>query len=113
MPASRSRAATPSKPERLVGKLARIVLILVVACASLAWGGLNAKRGAAADVFRAIETRLLKFETFSPATAAATLDGAAAQNLSACDAHAQRALLLLEIPLAYGALKSGVVQEFD
>ena len=34
---------------------------------------------------RNIGTHLLKFETFSPATAAATLDGTAAQNLSGCD----------------------------
>jgi hypothetical protein len=113
MPGSRLRVATLSKPEPLIGKLARISLIVVVGCAGLAWGGLNAKRGAASDVFLDIETHLLKFEAFSPATAAATLDGAAAQKLNACDAHAQRALLLLEIPLAYAALQSGVVQEFD
>lgn len=113
MPDSSLRVPTPSKPEPFFGKLARIGLIVVVGCAGLAWGGLNAKRGAASDVFRDIGTHLLKFETFSPATAAATLDGTAAQNLSGCDAHAQRALLLLEIPLAYAALQSGAVQEFD
>lgn len=104
---------TRSKPESVVGRLARVVLVLVVGCTGLVWGGLNVKRGAASDVFRDIETHLLKFETFSPATAAATLDGVAAQNLSACDIHAQRALLMLEIPLAYAALQSGAVQEFD
>lgn len=104
---------TRSKPESVVGRLARVVLVVVIGCAGLVWGGLNAKRGAASDVFRDIETHLLKFETFSPATAAATLDGVAAQNLSACDIHAQRALLMLEIPLAYAALQSGAVQEFD
>ena len=113
MPGSGPSVATLSKPESLIGKLARISLILVVGCAGLAWAGLNAKRGAASDVFRDIETHLLKFETFSPATAAATLDGAAAHKLSACDTHAQRALLLLEIPLAYAALQSGAIQEFD
>ena len=113
MPGSRSRVATLSKPESAIGRLVRISLVLVVGCTALAWGGLSAKRGAASDVFRDIETHLLKFETFSPTSAAATLDGAAAQKLSACDAHAQRALLLLEIPLAYAALQSGAVQEFD
>jgi hypothetical protein len=113
MAGSSLRVPTRSKPEPVVGRLARVVLILVVGCAGLVWGGLNAKRGAASDVFRDIETHLLKFETFSPATAAATLDGTAAQNLSDCDVHAQRALLMLEIPLAYGALQSGAVQEFD
>ena len=66
MPDSRLCVATLSKPEPLIGKLARISLILVVGCAGLAWGGLNAKRGAASDVFLDIETRLLKFETFKP-----------------------------------------------
>lgn len=113
MPGSSLRVPIRSKPEPFVGRLARVALILVVGCAGLVWGGLNAKRGAASDVFRDIETNLLKFETFSPATAAATLDGAAAQNLSDCDVHAQRALLMLEIPLAYAALQSGAVQEFD
>jgi hypothetical protein len=105
--------ATPSRPETLIGKLARICLIVVVGCAGLTWAGLNAKRGAASDVFLDIETQLLKFKTFSPGTAAATLDGAAAHRLSTCDTHTQRALLLLEIPLAYAALQSGAVQEFD
>ena len=113
MPDTRLRTGTLSRPELRVGKLVRIGLILVIGCAGLAWGGLNAKRGAASDVFLDIEGHLLKFQTFSPATAAATLDGAAAQKLNACDTHAQRALLLLEIPLAYAALQSGAVQEFD
>jgi hypothetical protein len=113
MPGSIRRDAMLSKPEPFIGRLARIGLILAVGCVGLAWGGLNAKRGAASDVFRDIETHLLRFETFSPATAAATLDGVAAQRLSGCDTHAQRALLLLEIPLAYASLQSGAVQEFD
>jgi hypothetical protein len=113
MPGSVSREASRFKPEPFIGRLTRIGLILVVGCVGLTWGGLNAKRGAASDVFRGIETHLLRFETFSPATAAATLDGVAASNLSGCDSHAQRALLLLEIPLAYAALQSGAVQEFD
>ncbi|WKA30559.1 hypothetical protein [Bradyrhizobium roseum] len=113
MPGSSLRVPTRSKPEPFFGKLARIGLIVVVSCAGLAWAGLNAKRGAASDMFRDIGTHLLKFETFSPATSAATLDGIAAQHLRGCDVHAQRALLLLEIPLAYAALQSGAVQEFD
>ncbi len=47
------------------------------------------------------------------ATAVATLDRSSAQELMACDIHAQRALMLLEIPLADAALRSGVVREFD
>lgn len=113
MAGPRLRVPTRPKPEPFFGRLARIGLILLVACAGMAWAGQNAKRGAASDVFRDIETHLLRFETFSPATAAATLDGVAAQKLNDCDTHGQRALLLLEIPMAYAALQSGAVQEFD
>ena len=113
MPDTRPDAATSARPGTFIGRFARIGVILIVGCAGLAWGGLNAKRGAASDVFLDIETQLLKFKTFSPANAAAALDGIAARKLSACDIHAQRALLLLEIPLAYAALQSGAVQEFD
>ncbi len=113
MPGSSLSVPTRLKPEPRAGRLARIGLIILVSCTGLVWAGLNAKRGLASDMFRDIETQLLKFQTFSPATAAATLDGTAAQNLSGCDVHAQRALLMLEIPLAYFALQSGAVQEFD
>lgn len=113
MPGPSPNIPTRAKPEPRAGRLARIGLIVFVSCAGLIWAGVNAKRGAASDMFRDIETELLKFQTFTPATAAATLDGTAAQNLDVCDAHAQRTLLLLEIPLAYAALQSGAVQEFD
>ena len=99
MPGSGLSAATLSKPEPLIGKLARIGLILVVGCAGLAWGGLNAKRGAASDVFRDIETHLLKFKTFSPANPGATQDRAPVAGQNARDAKAHRPHLLLEITL--------------
>jgi len=41
------------------------------------------------------------------------LNSAAARDLNACDNHAQHALMLLEIPLADAALRSGAVQDFD
>ena len=82
-------------------------------CLALVWGVSNVARGAASDAFLDLETRLLKFETYGRSTAIATLDGPAARDLSACDIHAQRALMLLEIPLADAALRSGAVQEFD
>jgi hypothetical protein len=113
MPGPSPRVPTRSKAEPRLGRLARIGLIVLVSCAGLVWAGLNAKRGVASDMFRDIETQLLKFQTFTPATAAATLEGVAAQNLNRCDVHGQRALLMLEIPLAYAALQSGAVQEFD
>jgi hypothetical protein len=67
----------------------------------------------ASDALFGLETRLLKFDTFNHATAATTLNSTAAQDVNACDSHAQHALMLLEIPLADAALRSGAVQEFD
>ena len=70
-------------------------------------------QGEISDAFLGLESHLLKFETVSRATQMATLEGAAARDLSPCDNHAQHALMLLEIPLADAALRSGAVQEFD
>jgi hypothetical protein len=79
----------------------------------LVWGILNLARGAAADDFQDLAARLLQFETFGRTAAMRWLGRAAAQDLSACDNQPQRALLLMEIPLAEAALRSGAVQEFD
>jgi hypothetical protein len=79
----------------------------------LAFGLSDLLRGEASDDFRDLESRLLQFETFSQATATETLANAAAWDLSRCDNHAQRALLLMEIPLADTALRSGAVHEYD
>ena len=74
---------------------------------------MNFARGEASDDFRDLEAHLLRFETVSRTTATATLESAAAQDLSFCDKHAQHALMLLEIPFADAALRSGAVREFD
>ena len=42
-----------------------------------------------------------------------TLESQASQNVSPCDTHSQRALLLMEMPLAEAALRSGAAGEFD
>src|SRR5262245_45001557 len=81
-------------------------LTAVVGCLGIAWGLSNVVRGEAADDFRDIETRLLQFEGFSQATETRVLASAAAQDISACDSHAQHALLLMEVPLADAALRS-------
>ncbi|HTO66321.1 MAG TPA: hypothetical protein VMM15_34295 [Bradyrhizobium sp.] len=70
-------------------------------------------RGEAADDFRDIETRLLQFEAFSQATKTRVLASSAAQDTSGCDSHAQHALLLMEIPLADAALRSGDLAAFN
>jgi len=88
-------------------------LTALIGCAGLAWGVLNVARGEVADDFRELESRLLQFETFNQTTAASALAGALAWDVSRCDNHAQRALLLLEIPLADAALRSGAARDYD
>jgi hypothetical protein len=88
-------------------------LIVVVGCLGLFWGMSNVARGQASDDFRDIESRLLRFEAFSRTWSIATIESAAEWDLDVCDNHAQRALMLIEIPLADAALQSGTVQEVD
>ena len=84
-----------------------------IGCLGLAWGMFNAPRGEAADDFRELESRLLQFETFNQTTSSAALASALAWDVSPCDSHAQRALLLMEIPLADAALRSGAARDYD
>lgn len=98
-----------SKPKASIGSASSLFL---VGCLALIWGITNVAEGAASDSFLDFETDLLKFKMFSRANSVAMLDRASAQGLSACDIDAQRALLLLEIPLADGALQSGASEEF-
>ena len=100
-------------PRLSVRSLATRSLTCLVGCLGLAWGISNVARGETFDAFLGLETRLLKFETVSRPNAITTLNSAAARELNACDNHAQHALMLLEIPLADAALRSGAVQEFD
>lgn len=88
-------------------------LTVIIGCAGLAWGILNAARGEVADDFRDLESRLLQFETFNQTTAAGTIASARTWDVSPCDNHAQRALLLMEIPLADAALRSGAARDYD
>ena len=82
-------------------------------CLGLAWGIFTLPSSEAADDFRDIEGRLLRFETFSRTTLAQILESPASQSLDACDTHSQRAMLLVEMPLAEAALRSGATGEFD
>jgi hypothetical protein len=86
---------------------------LAIGCLGLAWGIFVLPRSELADEFRDIEDRLLRFETFKPASFARTIASQNSQELSACDTHSQRALLLMEMSLAETALRSGTVKEFD
>jgi hypothetical protein len=77
------------------------------------WGILALPQSEAADDLHYIEGRLLGFETFNRQTLTETLESPVSQSLSACDTHAQRAMLLIEMPLAETALRSGAAAEFD
>ncbi|MBN9006627.1 MAG: hypothetical protein J0H40_14590 [Rhizobiales bacterium] len=89
------------------------ILTVVVGCAGLAWGATQLSRNMASDEFMDIESHLLRFEKFSPTVTRDLLGRTSVRNLSACDIHGQRALLLLEMPLAEAALRTGDVRDFD
>jgi hypothetical protein len=109
-----AHAILPSteRPPR-VRRLVLRCLTTIIGCAGLIWGVVNAPRSEAADDFRELEARLLQFETFNRTTAADALASALAWDVSPCDNHAQRALLLMEIPLADAALRSGAAHDYD
>jgi hypothetical protein len=76
--------------------LALRILTIAIGGLGLFWGIANVARGEASDGFRDTEARLLRFEGFSRASTIATLKSETAQALSACDNHAQRALMLMK-----------------
>jgi hypothetical protein len=93
--------------------LARRSLVVAVGCLGLAWGMLVLPQSRTTDELREVESHLLRSETFDRTTFTQMLDGAASQDLSPCDTHAQRAMLLAEMPLAEAALRSGATNDFD
>jgi hypothetical protein len=98
---------------RPIGSYVRRGLTLAIGCLGLAWGIFTLPRSEAADEFWDIESRLLHFESFDRGALTQTLESGSAQSFSACDSHSQRALLLMEMPLAEAALRSGAADEFD
>jgi len=105
--------AVPEKQNGSWRVVALRSLIVAVCAGSLGWAVVGTPRSEAVDEFRLVETNLLQFASFHPTTAVAALTGATAAEITPCDTHAMRALLLLEIPLADAALRSGAVGEFD
>jgi hypothetical protein len=103
----------PAARKTSLGLFVRRALTLAFGCLGLVWGIFILPQGEAADAFWDIEGRLLRFETFSPITSTQILEKEASQDLSPCDTHSQRAMLLLEMPLAEAALRSGAANEFD
>jgi hypothetical protein len=89
------------------------LLAVAIGSVGLLWGTLNVSVGSASDDFLDLETHLLQFETFSANAAKRLLEDASLHDLAACDNHAQRALLISEIPLADAALRNGAVQDYD
>jgi hypothetical protein len=88
-------------------------LTLAFGCLGLLWGILTLPRSEAADDLRDIESHLLRSEAFNRKALRQTVESEDSQNLSPCDTHSQRALLLMEMPLAEAALRSGAAVEFD
>jgi hypothetical protein len=58
-------------------------------------------------------SHLLRSEVFNQKALASRLESPASKKLSACDTPSQRAMLLMEMPLAEAALRSGAANEFD
>jgi hypothetical protein len=100
-------------PSRAVELFIQLALTVAIGCLGLVWGIFVLPQSEVADDFRDFEGRILHFQTFSPATEARTLESWTSQNLNACDTHSQRAMLLMEMPLAEAALRSGAATEFD
>jgi hypothetical protein len=88
-------------------------LTLALGCLGLVWGIFALPRSEATDDFRDIGARLLREERFNRAALARKMETEAARSLSTCDTHSQRAMLLMEMPLAEAALTAGLVRDFD
>jgi len=100
-------------PKTFLGSYVRRILTLAFGCLGLVWGVLTAPQSEAFDEFQDMESHLLRFESFDKATLTRMLESPDSQNLSACDTHSQRSMLLMEVPLAEAALRSGATAEFD
>ncbi|HWO28576.1 MAG TPA: hypothetical protein VNO32_07230, partial [Candidatus Acidoferrum sp.] len=96
-----------------LGLIVRRTLTLAIGCLGVVWGIFAVPRSEAADDLRDIDGRLLRSETFSRTSLTQTLESQMLHDLSPCDTHSQRALLLMEMPLAEAALRSGAAAEFD
>lgn len=94
-------------------KLLQRSLTVVIGCVGLAWGLVVLPRSEATDDLQALESRLLRSETFAPTTLRLILESQASRVLDACNTHSQRALLLMEMPLTDLALRSGATVAFD
>jgi hypothetical protein len=99
--------------QRPIGLYVRRGLLLIIGSLGLFWGIFTLPQSEPADEFWDIESRLLRFESFDRRVLTQILESRSTQAFSACDSHSQRALLLMEMPLAEAALRSGATNEFD
>ena len=102
-----------SRPTGSLRPLPLRLLTLAIGSLALVWGAASVGSGAVADDLRELEARLLQFASFSPAFAESTLEHTPERDISACDTHSQHALMLLEIPIADAALRSGDGHAYD
>lgn len=91
----------------------RQFLIFSIGCLGTLWAVSALSLSEATDDFRDVENRLLHSESFSSTTSVKLLSSQIANNLSSCDTHSQRSLLLMEMPLTEAALRAGATVEFD
>jgi hypothetical protein len=96
-----------------VGTISRRLLMMIIGGVGLAWGFANLAASETSDNGRALESNLLRSQTYNQAGLKQTFDNWAAQDLSACDTHSQRALLLMDLLLSQTALQSGKSALFD
>jgi hypothetical protein len=89
------------------------VLAVTIAASGLWWAIAALPNSTTIDALLDMEGHLLRFESFKDTAFDSLLKESASQDLSACDTRAQRALLLMEMPLAAAALHSGLSREFD
>jgi hypothetical protein len=88
-------------------------MLIVIGCLGVTWTVPDLAANAISDEFSDLDARLLRFEAVRPSSATRLLQNAEDQALSPCDTRVQNALLLLEMPLAEVALRSGTTQDFD
>lgn len=91
----------------------RLALTAATGCLSLIWAVSVLPRSEAVDPYRGFERHLLRSEAFDLATLRQATEREATRGLHTCDTHSQRALLLMEMPLAEAALRSGDAVKFD
>jgi hypothetical protein len=88
-------------------------LTVITGCLGLFWCAAVLPRAEVSSYFQDFEPRLLLFENFDRAALMRILANPAGRELSPCDTHSQRAMLLMELQLTETALQSGDTNEFD